>query len=66
MLSTFRGYGPELKFHRRLMQGYMNAELARDQIEVVETIEARRLLVRLLRDPNRFLQHARTYVPASE
>ena len=52
--------GPALVEHRRLIHGYVGSRESIRRIEIDETIEARRFLLRLLRDPSNFRQHIRT------
>ena len=54
--------GPELKFHRKLIQSYVNTRIALRHVEEVEEVEARRLLLRLLDSPALYFKHFRTYV----
>ena len=61
-MTSLLAYGPTLKYHRKLIQSYINTKLALNRIEELEEIEARRFLFRLLDEPEKFFQHIRTCV----
>ena len=62
LATSLLPYGPELKYHRKLIQSYVNTRATMDYVEEVEELEARRLLVRLLDRPLDYFQHVRTLV----
>ena len=62
LATSLLPYGPELKHHRKLIQSYINTRATMDFIEETEELEARRLLVRLLDQPQDYFQHVRTLV----
>lgn len=61
-LTSLLPYGSEWKQHRKLIQGYIGPVSAMGMIETVETIETRRLLLKILEQPTAFVQHLRAYV----
>lgn len=53
-------YNETLKFHRKHMNNYIGTRAAMRQHESLEELEARRFMLRLLNDPENFLQHIRS------
>lgn len=59
---TLTPYGDTSRQHRKWMQSFMGSRSARQNIERVQEVEARRFLYRLLQSPQSFLDHLRLSV----
>ena len=50
-MTSLQAHGPTLKYHRKLIQSYINTKLALNRIEELEEIEARRFSFGYLMSP---------------
>lgn len=59
-VTTFLLYGDTFKQHRKWFQSYIGTRSAIQRFEGHEETETRRFLLRVLDDPEHFMDHLRT------
>ena len=59
-VTPFVRYGDTFKLHRKLLHNYIGTRASVKRHEGLEEVETRRLLLRLLSDPEKFMGHIRT------
>ena len=61
-ITVFQLYDDTFRLHRKWMHTFMGTRAAVRRFENLEMVETRRLLLRILNEPEKFMDHLRTLV----